>query len=298
MDNVVYILGAGFSAPLGLPVMSNFIEMSRNLYASDKKRYEHFGRVFDNIRKKLAYITLFYKSNLDNIEEVLSILEMERLAGKVSEEETNEYIRYIVDVIQYFTPPIVGLNHFERTDEGTYKPIGTQARYEHELRSDFIQDMISASYSGFVCNLFNGSIKTKGLDLAKKKTQYDEFEIRCEINENPSFRYSVITLNYDLVLENHADYLSQNTVGEKLKFIRPEEKSKQGSPILVKLHGSADTTTVIPPTWNKTITPHIEREWETAYQLLSSANYIRIIGYSLPDSDAYVRYLLKASILN
>lgn len=113
MDNVVYVLGAGFSAPLGLPVMSSFIEVSKNLYASDKKRYAHFGRVFDSIRKKLAYITLYYKSNLDNIEEVLSILEMERLAGKVSIEETKDYIKYIIDVIQHFTPPIIGSGEAE-----------------------------------------------------------------------------------------------------------------------------------------------------------------------------------------
>jgi len=33
MDKVVYFLGAGFSAPLGLPVTSNFIVKSKDMYA-------------------------------------------------------------------------------------------------------------------------------------------------------------------------------------------------------------------------------------------------------------------------
>lgn len=82
MDNVVYILGAGFSAPLGLPVMSNFISMAKDLYAQDKKRYAHFGKVLKSIREKLAYVDYIYHSNLDDIEDILSILVMEQLAGK------------------------------------------------------------------------------------------------------------------------------------------------------------------------------------------------------------------------
>jgi hypothetical protein len=32
VDRVVYLLGAGFSAPLGLPVMSNFLMKSKDLF--------------------------------------------------------------------------------------------------------------------------------------------------------------------------------------------------------------------------------------------------------------------------
>lgn len=33
VENVVYILGAGFSAQFGLPIMSNFLEKSKDMYA-------------------------------------------------------------------------------------------------------------------------------------------------------------------------------------------------------------------------------------------------------------------------
>lgn len=42
-EKVVYILGAGFSAPLGLPVMSNFLVKSKDLYFSDTEKYKRFN---------------------------------------------------------------------------------------------------------------------------------------------------------------------------------------------------------------------------------------------------------------
>ena len=46
MEKVVYILGAGFSAPLGLPVISNFYEKSKDLYFSDTIQYKYFIKIF------------------------------------------------------------------------------------------------------------------------------------------------------------------------------------------------------------------------------------------------------------
>lgn len=53
--------------------MSNFIEMAKNLYAIDKKKYKHFHAVFESIRQKIAFVAHYYNTNIDNIEEILSI---------------------------------------------------------------------------------------------------------------------------------------------------------------------------------------------------------------------------------
>ena len=61
MEHVVYILGAGFSAPHGLPVMSNFIEKSKDLYTKDEQKYQHFSdiyQLFDKISNVLKFIGL------------------------------------------------------------------------------------------------------------------------------------------------------------------------------------------------------------------------------------------------
>ena len=50
MEKVCYILGAGFSAPLGLPVMTNFLARAKDLYAQEPERFEYFQDVFDLIK--------------------------------------------------------------------------------------------------------------------------------------------------------------------------------------------------------------------------------------------------------
>jgi hypothetical protein len=66
---------------------------------------------------------------------------------------------------------------------------------------------------------------------------------------------------------------------------------------LAKLHGSIDSDNIIAPTWNKRVARGIIETWRAAQNLLSSANEIRIVGYSLPVADAYIRYLLKSAVV-
>jgi hypothetical protein len=38
--------------------------------------------------------------------------------------------------------------------------------------------------------------------------------------------------------------------------------------------------------------------WAWARDLLRAANHIRILGYSLPTADAYIKYLLKSAVID
>ena len=100
MDHVVYFLGAGFSAPLGLPVMRDFLVKSKDMFAQDPSRYKHFAKVFELIRE-MNVAKSYYETDLFNIEEILSILEMrDQLGGK----RAKRFIKYIADVIEHYTP--------------------------------------------------------------------------------------------------------------------------------------------------------------------------------------------------
>ena len=77
-SKVVYILGAGFSAPLGLPVMSDFLSRSKDLYFEDSQRFKHFDKVFQEIRH-MAQAKNYLDIDLFNIEQILSILDHGRL---------------------------------------------------------------------------------------------------------------------------------------------------------------------------------------------------------------------------
>lgn len=104
MERIVYVLGAGFSANLGLPVISNFREKSQSLYLEDGEKFAHFRGVFDAI-KKLSAIKNFYDVDLYNIEEILSLLAMSDFVdgGKSLQEQ---FTRYIQEVILACTPNI------------------------------------------------------------------------------------------------------------------------------------------------------------------------------------------------
>lgn len=57
VENVVYILGAGFPAQFGLPIMSNFLEKSKDMYAlkdypeNDLKHIDFLGKIYNEIRR-------------------------------------------------------------------------------------------------------------------------------------------------------------------------------------------------------------------------------------------------------
>lgn len=108
MERVVYLLGAGFSAPLGLPVMSNFLSKSKDMYFENQERYQYFSDVFSQIWD-FSVVKNYYDSDLFNIEEILSILEMaSQLEGHKLKKN---FIKYLSDVITFYTPK---LNYYLR----------------------------------------------------------------------------------------------------------------------------------------------------------------------------------------
>ena len=107
-ENVVYILGAGFSAQFGLPVMSNFLEKSKDMYAiKDSRNFngnkiDFFGDVYQEI-DKLRRCKDFYASDMTNIEEILSLFEMGKMLGVESKQQI-DFQKFIAAVVNFYTP--------------------------------------------------------------------------------------------------------------------------------------------------------------------------------------------------
>lgn len=262
MENVVYILGAGFSAPLGLPVMSNFLMKAKDMFASNPTKFSYFEDVFKTI-KDMSVAKNYFNTDLFNIEEILSILEMD---GYLQEtEKKTDFTEFLSSVIQYYTPPILG--------------------YPTKYPANWYQVLLGQTnlwnwYGCFLGNLINLKLFRLTVDLGAKS------------EPKAAFNYQVITLNYDMVLENAWNFVREIT--DEV----PVEDPMIELP-LFKLHGSSDlASTIVPPTWNKMSKTLLKEVWKNAWKSLSNANYIRIIGYSLPIADSYIKYLLKASILN
>jgi hypothetical protein len=276
MEKVVYILGAGFSAPLGLPVMNNFLLKAKDMYAADARKYAHFAEVFNKINS-MAVAKSYYEADLFNIEEILSILEMtERLAGG----ETKTFVNFLCDVIDYYTPDIP----------------------TPEFRSANWYDTVLGQWN----NYFTFACSLLGIRLWLPRDSSGNGVVDIERLPNRTCEYSVISLNYDVVLELMAEAVNNMTEIRNITcaFSKPSKKDELGEQKIIvplaKLHGSAKGRHVIAPTWNKGLESDraILEAWRLALDLLRTANHIRVIGYSLPESDAYIRYLLKAGTID
>ncbi len=262
-DKIVYITGAGFSRPLGLPLMNDFYEKSKDLYINDSERFAYFNDVFNTI-KRLHHIKSFYNSDLFNIEEILSILEMWQEAGQKEKKESIN--KYISDVIQSYTP------------ETPEFPKGFPTHWY----TGIVHDQNWRNYLFFVLSFFSNE-----LSFHRNTTKIEINKMRENINS------SIITLNYDLIIEKSLKFWGDNTFIE----LKNGDYSKLNEIQYCKLHGSIDRE-IIPPTWNKGIREHILNDWTKAHKILEEANYIVFIGYSLPESDSYIRYLLKSSVID
>ncbi len=276
-DKVAYILGAGFSAPLGLPVMSNFLVKSKDLYFSNTEKYKHFRSVFDAINE-LSVSKNYYSADLFNIEEILSIIEMGTfLEGKRLKKV---FIQYISDVIDFYTPKVQPYSNGELPGNWVDFIFG-----ERDLQKDF---------GCFTANLFGTKYNEQRInDYGRVVRTFHAHKIPSRTSQ-----YAVITLNYDLVLENYCKYINDNfKTAEEIKFNIQEDPADWSIPPLAKLHGSLDTGLIVPPTWAKGNDSKITPIWKHAYQILKGANHLRFIGYSLPIADSYIKFLLKSAVV-
>lgn len=274
MEKITYILGAGFSAPAGLPLMNNFILKAKDMYYSDPVKFNYFLKIFEKI-DSLSKIKNFFKADLYNIEEVLSLFETESILYRNSKFKS-EFIQFIIDVINHYTFTDLDINFTKNVSNYHGSVLGG--------------DHIKKTYGSFVCSLLGLQINKSGERIES------EFYIQ-KIPKN-DIRYSIITLNYDTIIETCLKsvllrYHSQDSIDWNKERYDTDWKESH----LVKLHGCVTSKNIIPPTWAKSTNNEIGKIWRNAYNVIKDSTQIRIIGYSLPVTDSNVRFLLKSAML-
>ncbi|MGI9558132.1 MAG: SIR2 family protein [Thermodesulfobacteriota bacterium] len=278
MKRIVYITGAGFSAPLGLPLISNFFEKAKDLHSQDPKNSGYIE--LDRMVRKFSILKNYFNVNLHNIEELLSISDMKDL---IVHNNSREKIVDIIEEVIGETTPTIEID-------------------DSKLQSMFLNkdnlDCFSSfnrygQYLSFVSHIHGVNIQYE----EDKRVRWHKIEPSTKIH------YDIITLNYDMVLENICDFMNTNPHvkrdGEKILFKRKRSDGiDANSSYLIKLHGSIDDKeTIVPPTWRKgDHDEKIREQWEVATELLANANHIIFLGYSLPENDNHIRYLLQSSI--
>jgi NAD-dependent SIR2 family protein deacetylase len=321
-DRNVYILGAGFSANAGAPLVNVFLDrarrlMSRNSNQLNDAERKHFEAVFD-YRQEMSRARDKVILDLDNIENLFGLVEISNRLQETLNETRNSTIYMIAKTLQLeiganprdFPKFSIPANPREIPN---IEALGLNLEPGNgDQNVKWYRIGMYDYFAGLVCGLFN----PKSFSESRKDT--------------------VITFNYDLVFERglrnigfDADYnLNKEIVSDR----RPTPTG--GYCDVLKLHGSTnwgvcaacnnrvvvldEKVTVspddfrqmqckcgksdfhpflIPPSWDKSeYRSVIAPVWKKAIEELKAANRICIIGYSMPEMDGFFKYLLTMAL--
>ena len=312
MSETVFILGAGASAESGAPLMNNFIDKAEELllYNPTSIDQKAFEAVFDMIG---VLQNLYAKSyiDLDNIESLFGAVEMGLTIGKLGTIYEVETIRELrSSLINVIVQTLECTISFPAKEDRL--PIPDTDGQGNELT--FLRVMPTESYRNFATLLKEhfpkSSIITFNYDMAL------DVALRNVFGNEPNYSLYDDDGSTNLQPKLMKLHGSINWYGCTCGRITPfslEESTRRGnitsdgvaniilprssieSPVC-RCGERCNGRVIVPPTWNKNAYQgELSKVWKTASNELSSARNIFVIGYSLPETDSFFRYLYALS---
>jgi len=302
----VFILGAGASADAGLPVMANFLDRARDYFTqglADPREEEAFKKVFEAIHE-LKGITFKSSLDLNNIEAVFSAIDMGLLLGKIGDIPEGE-LEIIYGNIQKLIAVTIDLSTRVNVLEKPSKQLeGSYYNFVSIIKDFFLEKALtsrnSALYPLPTIITFNYDI---ALDYAfhlhgipidyctttsSGKRQIKLIKLHGSVNWGYSDKHDQV---FYWELE---DFL------EKKGITRTESSPiRIGSLISFEKDANGDSLKgpfIVPPAWSKReYHQKIQPVWRAGARALSEAEAIYVIGYSLPETDVFFKYLFSLS---
>lgn len=288
------ILGAGASYDAGAPLMFNFLDVAEDLLLTDKFRdRDEFTALFNKI-KSLNSVQAKSNIDLNNIESVLGLLEMSELLEFPLNKENNEFKSLKVSYIKMIAETLEQSMRYRITGPREIIPQGSYQNFV-----DIFTDERKRNSSAIIS--FNYDL---GIDVALHN-----------VGVNYSYYLDSMKQGFPL-LKLHGSinwykHLQQGIKGFHIQdFFKDRHYTiigRQNSTGIISFHDyindlrnrtideSWETTPfIIPPTWNKTMYHEsISAIWRKASSCLSEAKNIIVIGYSLPETDSFFKYLFS-----
>lgn len=319
-DNVI-ILGAGFSYDADIPLLANFIECMWEIQIRGKAR----DKIISETDKHILSKAIDIRKDLDgyhgratfndrNIEDILSILSFNVLGGgKREKSKFQDFIKAISTTIELSC---------------SVKHPGFQGN-EYQVKAISDGDSVYRKFWSIMLNWYKkeGSfptIITLNYDLVLERsllqllinTTYDPYKNKCPIDSfvldysYPYFERKGYEMHY-------VSYDFDRKLGTTIKEVSGNNL-KSDSPLIeiLKLHGSlnfpqnrknqnsnkqcwatpTESPYIIPPISNKASTGAGEDIWQKALRRLRKAKNVVFVGYSLPKTDTYIQFFLKAAL--
>lgn len=298
MSETVYILGAGASAQAGAPLMANFLDTAERLHRLGKAGVKNeYAADFALVFRAVAALQPVYAKgylDLDNLESVFAAFEMAQLCGGISGLAPDN-VNALPDAMRRM---ITSTLEQEITLLATGRQVEPPVPYR--AFAELLRDQLAAAAGSASVITFNYDIAldyamhfiglpvTYCIDGASKSV--DVMKLHGSLNW-------VRTEAGDVVPWYLSDFLRHYNWDPVLLMNTPTPVRLTMLPHLEKFAPREGVTPVtepfiVPPTWNKT--QHhlgIAPVWRRAAEHLATADNIIVIGYSLPETDQFFRYL-------
>lgn len=301
MSDIVFILGAGASRDCGAPLMHDFLDTAHTLLRTglvEESKREDFERVLRAI-SSLQKIHSKSQFDLNNIESIFTALEISNVLGKLPDFEREEIPAVIASLKEVIVETLEKTIAFPMqgrsiTPTKSYDSFSKLIKHlKNETRLKLSSSVITFNYD-------------IALDMAMyKNEQGPVYGIGSEFRS--AFPTKLLklhgSLNWAVNKEDNTvqpltlhEYFqagySYNGLNEiKGCFVPIGSQLQQ----YYSKHSSMEVESepvIIPPTWNKADYHHlISKTWGLAANELEEAEHVFIIGYSLPETDAFFKLL-------
>jgi len=298
MSNVVFILGAGASKEAGAPLMADFLDVAWRLWKAG--RVNDYAAKFEEVFRGISSLQVVHsKSQLDfdNIESVFAAFEMgkilKRLPG-VKVESIDSRIESLKTLIgatieetmmlpvgaQRPKPPVpyrtfVEMVKYLRTEATPHRTVSI-ITFNYDLACDYAlyHESVPIDYA------LEGYPGMEAVPLLKLHGSLNW--VYCPKLEK------VVPWSLSSLLEKHHS--------DSLVKVNDQFYKLKTTPILSRFEYQSNSVipepVLVPPTWNKSEHHrNLSDVWSRAAKELSDAEDIFIIGYSLPATDSFFRYL-------
>jgi hypothetical protein len=303
----VYILGAGFSKDSGMPLMHEFLNRMRDARDGIGSERQDERRAIERVfafRHDAAGAACRTCLDVENIEELFSLAAASQGQPEIAESIT----RAIAATLDFCRREERGAEYWMQIDvaedDGPTNAKFPVPRAWPELE----RAPRGKSCHRPVAEIFAGIISGKFVET------------------NPAQRNTVITFNYDLVLEEALRVIEAPfNYGGTLE-LDPNDSAYStdaAATSILKVHGSINWTRgsggdnrararpsyesvwrdqavpiLTPPTWRKEFSDVFARVWDAAVSSMRTATNIIVVGFSMPPTDTHFKYLLAAGLQN
>lgn len=294
--HTVFVLGAGASRTAGAPLMHDFIDKAslRAAVETDSRFKEAFTRLFAAITDLQG---VHAKAFLDteNIEALFGAVEMGELIGKFGRMSPESITALREALILAIVRTLDMSIHFPTTERRILAPpaYAELADLIRKIRSEARSiphtfGILTFNYDIAIDYALYSSGLPYSYGLAEEPISLDGsvplLKLHGSVNWGVCQRcQEPVPLTFDKVSHPH------------LWDSRASVLFDLGSKIHLVEHCSAPASgpLLVPPTWNKS-THHkrLQNVWRHAAAQLGAAENVFVIGYSLPASDSFFRYLL------